>query len=44
MSSIEIDGYYLGIDVGTQGTKTILCDGRSGNVLGEARAGYPLVE
>ena len=44
MSDIVIDGYYLGIDVGTQGTKTILCDGRSGKVLGEARAGYPLVE
>jgi xylulokinase len=44
MSSITIDGYFLGIDVGTQGTKTILCDGSSGNVVGEARASYPIVE
>jgi xylulokinase len=44
MSGISIDGYFLGIDVGTQGTKTVLCDGETGKVLGEARAGYPLVE
>jgi D-xylulose kinase len=39
-----IDGYFLGCDVGTQGTKTVLFDGSQGRVLGEARAGYPLVE
>lgn len=44
MSGFAVDGYYLGIDVGTQGTKTILCDGKGGQVLGEARSSYPLVE
>lgn len=44
MSGIAITGYYLGIDVGTQGTKTVLCDGATGKVLGEARATYALVE
>ena len=44
MGGITIDGYFLGIDVGTQGTKTILCDGSSGEVKGEARASYPIVE
>lgn len=33
--------YYLGIDVGTSGTKTLLMD-RSGAVLAEADAVYPL--
>jgi len=44
MNGFSVDGYFLGIDVGTQGTKTVLCDGETGEVLGEARAGYPLVE
>lgn len=34
-------GYLLGIDNGTSGTKTILCD-ESGKVLGEATVEYPL--
>ncbi len=33
--------YYLGIDIGTSGTKTILVDPR-GRILGEASEGYPL--
>ncbi|MEO8497340.1 MAG: xylulokinase [Planctomycetota bacterium] len=33
--------YYLGIDIGTSGTKTIVIDPR-GNILGEASEGYPL--
>jgi xylulokinase len=33
--------YYLGIDIGTSGTKTILIDA-AGNILGEANAEYPL--
>lgn len=33
--------YYLGIDIGTSGTKTILVD-PSGKILGEATEGYPL--
>ena len=33
--------YYLGIDVGTSGTKTLLMD-QSGAVLAEAEAQYPL--
>jgi len=37
-------GYFIGIDVGTQGTKTVLLDGETGTVVGEARETYPLVE
>ena len=33
--------YYLGIDIGTSGTKTLLMD-QSGKVLAEADASYPL--
>lgn len=44
MGSLSFDGYFLGIDVGTQGTKTVLCDGSNGSVVGEGRASYPLVE
>lgn len=33
--------YYLGIDIGTSGTKTILID-PSGKILSEASAAYPL--
>ncbi|MDF1839864.1 MAG: xylulokinase [Rubripirellula sp.] len=33
--------FYLGIDVGTSGTKTLLID-EAGKVLAEANAGYPL--
>ena len=33
--------YYLGIDIGTSGTKTILIDA-SGKILGEASQEYPL--
>jgi len=33
--------YYLGIDIGTTGTKTLLIDA-AGQVLAEANAGYPL--
>jgi xylulokinase len=38
------EGYFLGIDVGTQGTKSIVVDGRTGDVVGNAREEYPLVE
>jgi len=44
MSTDILDGYFLGIDVGTQGTKTVICDGERGEVIGEARAAYPLIE
>ncbi len=33
--------YYLGIDIGTTGTKTLLIDA-AGQVLAEANAGYPM--
>ncbi len=39
-----IDGYFIGIDVGTQGTKTILVDGNNGKVLIESRKSYPIYE
>jgi xylulokinase len=44
MTKIGVDGYFLGVDVGTQGTKSILCDGRDGRVVGSEREEYPLVE
>lgn len=33
-------GYILGIDNGTSGTKTIICD-ETGKIVGEATVGYP---
>ncbi|MGB7326333.1 MAG: xylulokinase [Rubripirellula sp.] len=33
--------YYLGIDIGTSGTKTLLID-QAGNVIAEANAEYPM--
>ncbi|MFW6138979.1 MAG: xylulokinase [Spirochaetota bacterium] len=44
MEQSIVEGYFLGIDVGTQGTKTVLCDGRTGEVLNSARQEYPLIE
>jgi D-xylulose kinase len=44
MSSLSLEGYYIGIDVGTQGTKSIICNGENGKVVAEARASYPLIE
>jgi len=38
------EGYFLGIDVGTQGTKTIILDGSNGEVIASERAEYPLIE
>lgn len=35
--------HYLGIDVGTSGTKTLLIDAK-GNVIAEANAAYPLYQ
>lgn len=39
-----LDGYFLGVDVGTQGTKTVICDGKTGEVMGSEREQYPLIE
>jgi xylulokinase len=39
-----VEGYFLGVDVGTQGTKTVLCDGKKGSVIGSEREEYPLIE
>jgi D-xylulose kinase len=44
MGSLSLEGYYIGIDVGTQGTKSIICNGENGEVVAEARASYPLIE
>jgi xylulokinase len=38
---IQLMGYLLGIDIGTSGTKTLLCDD-SGKVLATATAEHPL--
>jgi len=37
-------GYFIGIDNGTQSTKTIIVDGETGLVLGRATKGYGLIE
>jgi xylulokinase len=44
MGKTVLEGCFIGIDVGTQGTKTVLCSGADGSVLGEAKDTYPLVE
>ena len=44
MGKQSLEGYFLGVDVGTQGTKTVLCSGQTGDVLGSAREEYPLIE
>lgn len=44
MVQIGLDGFFFGVDVGTQGTKTILCDGQNGRVVASAREEYPLIE
>ncbi len=44
MENISLEGYFIGIDVGTQGTKTVLCSGTDGSVLGEAKDTYMLIE
>ncbi|MCS7119723.1 MAG: xylulokinase [Nitrososphaerota archaeon] len=38
------EGLYIGVDVGTQSTKTIVFDGESGRVLAKASQGYGLIE
>jgi xylulokinase len=44
MSKVSAEGYFIGIDVGTQGTKTVIMNGSTGDVIGSARKGYPLIE
>lgn len=44
MGKHGLEGYFLGVDVGTQGTKTIICGGETGDVVGSAREEYPLIE
>lgn len=44
MGKINVEGQYIGVDVGTQGTKTVVCDGVEGKVIAEERATYPLIE
>ena len=44
MGHTSVDGLYLGIDVGTQGTKTVLVNGADGAVVSTARKQYPLFE
>jgi len=34
---------YIGIDSGTQSTKSLVVDGKNGKVLGSAQRGYPLI-
>jgi len=36
--------YFMGVDNGTQSTKTIIVDGETGQVVGKAAKGYGLIE
>ena len=36
--------FYVGVDCGSQGTKTVLIDGEDGKVLGSGYVGYGLIE
>ena len=36
--------YFLGVDNGTQSTKTIVVDGETGQVLAKATKAYGLIE
>ncbi|HIE18404.1 TPA: hypothetical protein EYP75_01620, partial [Candidatus Bathyarchaeota archaeon] len=36
--------YFIGIDNGTQSTKTLIVDGETGQVLGKASKNYGLIE
>jgi len=36
--------YFIGVDNGTQSTKTIVVDGENGSVIGKATEGYDLIE
>ncbi len=44
MKYSPVDGFFIGIDVGTQGTKTVLVNGALGEVVATARRQYPLFE
>jgi len=44
MKDFGFDGYFLGIDVGTQGTKTVVYNVKTGRIVGTANATYPLIE
>ena len=35
--------YFMGIDNGTQSTKTLIIDGETGQVVGKASKGYGLI-
>jgi xylulokinase len=37
-------GFFIGVDSGTQGTKAVVVDGETGNVLGKSSQSYGLIE
>jgi len=37
-------GFFIGIDNGTQSTKTIIVNGENGSVIGKATERYSLIE
>ena len=43
MASKTISEYFIGVDSGTQSTKTVVVDGESGIIVGRATKGYGLV-
>ncbi len=41
---MTVEGYFIGVDNGTQGTKTIIIDGENGSVVGRSTEKYGLIE
>ena len=37
-------GFFIGVDSGTQGTKAVVVDGETGNVLGKSSQSYGIIE
>jgi len=44
MALFKAEGFFIGVDVGTQGTKSIIMNARDGSVVYSSRADYPLIE
>lgn len=44
MNAFKGDGFFIGVDVGTQGTKSIIINAVDGRVVYSSRADYPLIE
>jgi len=38
------EDFYIGVDVGTQGTKAVMIKGDTGEIIGDSRKSYGIVE